>query len=165
VPTLRSLVAWLATALLAAAAVAVMLSMVVGTLDVVGTQLFLSPLHGATEGITELMVMIVFISLAAVQRAGGHIRVELLYARCGRRARAALDAVTAAAALVFFGLLVWQGLDAAAFSWRTAEATMSAVRIPIYPAKIAIVLGVAVAMLALALDLVDGVREACRAAP
>ena len=104
--------------------------------------------------------MIVFISLAAVQRAGGHIRVELLYTRLGVRGQAALDAVTAAAGLAFFALLAWQGLDAAAFSWRTAEATMSAVRIPIYPAKFAIVLGVAVAMLQLAVDLVDSAATA-----
>ena len=37
--------------------------MPVGTVDVVGTQVFLSPLHGATEGITELMVIIVFLAL------------------------------------------------------------------------------------------------------
>jgi TRAP-type mannitol/chloroaromatic compound transport system permease small subunit len=155
----------LGTAMLALAALAVLLSMVVGTVDVVGTQAFLSPLHGATEGITELMVILVFLSLPHVQRTGANIRVELVYARFGPRTQAALDAVAALAALLFFGLVFWQGIGVAEFSWRIRESTMSVVRIPIYPAKIAILLGAGMTMLQLLVDLAGSARIAFRSTP
>lgn len=158
--SLNRVVGGLGQVLLAVAVVGVMLSVLVGTVDVVGTQAFLAPLHGATEAITELMVIIVFVALPSVQRARGHIRVELVYTHLGPRAQAALDAVAAAVGLLFFGLLLWQSLHAAVASWRMAESTLSVVRIPIYPAKLAIVLGVAVSMLQLLADLGASVRAA-----
>ena len=157
---LQAVVGGLGTALLVVAALGVLLAMLVGTADVVGTQFFLAPVHGATEGITELMVIIVFLALPAVQRARANIRVELVYSHLGPRTRAGLDTLAAAVALVFFALLFWQGLDAALFSWRMGERTMSAVRIPIYPAKFAILAGVAVLMAQLLVDLVAGARQA-----
>ena len=150
----------LGTALLVVSAIAVLLSMVVGTIDVIGTQLLLSPLHGATEGITELMVILVFLSLPHVQRARANIRVELVYSRFSPRTQAALDAIAAVAALVFFALVFWQGIEAFSFSWRVKESTMSVVRIPIYPAKFAILLGAALTMLQLLVDLIESTRAA-----
>ena len=94
---LNRIVGGLGWALLAVAVVGVMLSVLVGTVDVVRTQVFLSPLHGAIESITELMVIIVFVALPWVQRARGHIRVDLHYAHLGPLAQATLDALTAAA--------------------------------------------------------------------
>ena len=157
---LQAVVGGLGTALLVVAALGVLLAMLVGTADVVGTQFFLAPVHGATEGITELMVIIVFLALPAVQRARANIRVELVHSHLGPRTQAGLDALAAAAALAFFALLFWQGLDAALFSWRMGERTMSAVRIPIYPAKFAILVGAAVLMAQLLVDLVAGARQA-----
>ena len=157
---LGRIVGGLGTTLLVVSAIGVFLSMIVGTADVVGTQLLLLPLHGATEGITELMVIIVFLALPYVQRSRAHIRVELLYSRFGPRAQAALDAVAAVAGLAFFGLVFWQGLEAAAFSWRVKESTMSLVRIPIYPAKFAILVGAGLMLLQLVLDAVEGTRAA-----
>jgi TRAP-type C4-dicarboxylate transport system permease small subunit len=161
---LGRIVGGLATALLIVSAIGVFLSTFVGTADVVGTQLLLRPLHGATEGITELMVIIVFLAVPYVQRSRANIRVELVYSRFGPRTRAALDAVAAAAGLAFFGLVFWQALDAAAFSWRVKESTMSLVRIPIYPAKFAILVGAGLMMLQLVIDLVEGARAAARSA-
>ena len=159
---LSAMVGGLATALLVVAALGVLLAVLVGTADVVGTQFFLAPVHGATEGITELMVIIVFLSLPAVQRAGANIRVELIHSHLGPRIQAALDALAAAAASVFFALLFWQGLEAALFSWRIGERTMSAVRIPIYPAKFAVLAGVGVLMVQLLIDVVASARRAFR---
>ena len=157
---LGRVVGGLGTMLLVVSAIGVFLSMIVGTVDVVGTQFFLSPLHGATEGITELMVIIVFLAVPYVQQSRANIRVELLYSRFGPRMQAALDAVAAVAGLAFFGLVFWQALEAAAFSWRVKESTMSLVRIPIYPAKFAILVGAGLMMLQLVLDLVEGARTA-----
>ncbi len=152
-------------ALLALSSVAVLIGMLVGTADVVGTDVFLSPVHGATELTTELVVAIVFLSLAYVQRRRAHIRVELLYTHLGPRAQAALDALGAVAGLLFFGLLFWQGFTAAMFSWAIQESTLSVVRIPIYPAKFSILAGVAVMMAQLLIDLVDSLRAALGALP
>lgn len=162
---LSRIVDWLGTGLMVIAALSVVGSMLVGTADVVGTQLFLSPVHGATEGITELMVVIVFMSLPYTQRMRSHIRVELVYSHFGPRGQAALDALTAAVAFLFFGLLFWQAIHAATFSWRVGERTMSVVRLPIYPAKFAILVGVGIVMAQLLIDLYESVRDALRTDP
>jgi len=151
--------------LLAVASIGILLGVLVGTADVVGTDVFLSPVHGATESTAELVVAIVFLSLAYVQRRGGHIRVELLYTHLRPRARATLDALAAVAALVFFGLIFWQGYQAAMFSWQIKERTLSVVRIPIYPAKFSILVGVAVMSAQLLIDLVESLRAALGTAP
>jgi len=155
----------LGVALLGVASIAILVGVLAGTADVAGTYLFLSPVHGATELTTELVVAIVFLSLAHVQRRRGHIRVELLYTHLGPRTQAVLDALGAAIALVFFGLLLWQGYVAALFSWQIQESTLSVVRIPIYPAKFSILVGVGVLMARLVIDLVASVRAALDATP
>lgn len=162
---LSRIVDWLGSGLLGAAALSVLVSMLVGTADVVGTQIFLFPVHGATEGITELMVIIVFVSLPYVQRRRGHIRAELVYTHVGPRARAVLDALAAVVALFFFGLLFWQGIDVATSSWRVRESTLSLVRLPIYPGKFAILAGVGILMAQLLIDLFQSVREALSKGP
>ena len=52
-----------------------------GTADVVGTQFFGQPVHGALEITESTMVVIVFGALTYAQIRRNHIRVELFYTR------------------------------------------------------------------------------------
>jgi TRAP-type C4-dicarboxylate transport system permease small subunit len=125
-----------------------------GTADVVGTQILGRPVPGALEMTEATMVLIVFGGLAYAQIRRSHIRVELIYARSGPRARAAMDVVSDLAALLFFGLLLWQAANEAVYSWSIGESADGLIRFPVYPARIVLCLGTALMLGRLGLDLV-----------
>ncbi len=133
-------------------------AMFLGTADVVGTQFFGRPVAGALELTESTMVLIVFGALAYAQLRRNHIRVELLYARAGPRARACMDLLADVAAIGFFGLLLWQAILEAMTSWRIGEATVGLIRFPLYPARWILVTGTALLLAQLVLDLVRDAR-------
>lgn len=125
-----------------------------GTGDVVGTQFFGRPVHGAKEITESTMVLIVFGALAYAQIRRAHIRVELLYTHMSGRVQAVMDVVADLAALVFFGILIWQCTDGAMLSWRIGEAADGLYRFPLYPARWILVTGTGLLIAQLVLDLI-----------
>jgi TRAP-type mannitol/chloroaromatic compound transport system permease small subunit len=106
--------------------------------------------------ITEsTMVLIVFGALAFTQTQRGHIRVEIFYTNRSPRVKAFMDAVTHLVAIAFFGVLVWQGFNEAIYSLEIKEATMGTVRFPLYPARLLLVVGCALLLVQLTLDLIQ----------
>jgi TRAP-type mannitol/chloroaromatic compound transport system permease small subunit len=58
-------------------------------------------------------------------------------------------------AIAFFGVLVWQGYNEAIYSLEIKEATMGTVRFPLYPARLLLVVGCALLLVQLTLDLIQ----------
>jgi TRAP-type C4-dicarboxylate transport system permease small subunit len=156
---LRRAIGWVGVALTGVVAAALITVMLLGTWDVIGTQLFNQPLPGATEAMTSLLVVVVYGALPDVQRRRANIRMELLYANVGPRARAAMDATAHAVALVFFGLLLWQTATDAWWSWQIRQTEVGLIRFPVYPFKAALVVGVACLMLQLLADAAGDLRR------
>ena len=142
-----------ALAVLLLGGVGMLAAMFLGTADVVGTQFFGWPIPGALELTESTMVLIVFGALAFVQIRRGHIRVELVYSHMGPRVRSAMDALADLAAMVFFGLLLWQAIGEAMLSLRIREATLGLIRFPLYPARWTLVAGTGLVIAQLWLDL------------
>jgi TRAP-type C4-dicarboxylate transport system permease small subunit len=138
--------------------VGLMLSMMLGVIDVVGSY-FGHPVPGAYEVTESTMVLVVFGGLTYAQIKRKHIRVELLYLRMGPRVQSAMDIIADIAALVFFGLLVWQGWNEAAYSIEIDEATSGIIRFPLYPARILLVFGAAMFVIQMAIDLLDDTQR------
>jgi TRAP-type mannitol/chloroaromatic compound transport system permease small subunit len=155
----RAIVERVALAVLLIGGVGMLAAMFLGTADVVGTQFLKTPVPGALELTESTMTLIVFGALAYAQIRRAHIRVELLYTRVGRRARIALDMLAHVAALLFFGLLLWQAIGEAIFSWNIDEATVGLIRFPLYPARWILVLGTALLLVQLVLDVVLEMRR------
>ncbi|MGH8741968.1 MAG: TRAP transporter small permease subunit [Burkholderiales bacterium] len=148
--------AWLsrlALGLLLLGTVGMIASMLVGVADVVGTEFFGQPVLGTLEFTESTMVLIVFGALAYAQQRRAHIRVELLYGVMGPRGKSFMELVTHAVAFAFFALLAWQGLGELRYSWEIREATMGTVRFPLYPARFLLLLGTALLLVQLALDI------------
>ena len=162
---LGALLQQLALALVLLGAVGMMSSMLLGTADVVGTQFLGAPVPGALEITESTMVLIVFGALAYAQMQRAHIRVEILHGYVGPRAKAFMDAVTHMAALVFFALLAWQGYGEALYGWGIRESTLGYIRFPLYPARWLLVLGTALLLLRLALDLISDLARMWRGEP
>lgn len=148
---MKALVTRLAVASVALGGLGLMLSMLVGVADVIGTGLG-SPVPGALELTESTMVLVVFGGLAYAQIRRSHIRVELVYLRAGPRTRSVMDAVAVLSAFVFFALLGWQGYNEALYSWSISEATSGIMRFPLYPARFLLVFGTFLMLVQLLID-------------
>ena len=156
---LERVVGRIATVVLLVSGAGMLLVMFMGTGDVIGTQFFGWPLPGAKEASESTMVLIVFGSLAFAQIHRHHIRVELYYTRRSPRAKAALDTVTNLLAIVFFAIVLWETFGEAVESWSIWEADVGLIRFPLYPAKSFVVMGTAVMVVQLGLDLFHSVQR------
>ncbi|HKK29528.1 MAG TPA: TRAP transporter small permease [Alphaproteobacteria bacterium] len=148
-----------ALAVLLLGAIGLVISTVLGTADVIGTQFFGQPVHGALEITESTMVVIVFGALAYSQIRRNHIRVEIFYTRGGPRTQAAMDVFANLMALLFFSLLLWQAINEAMFSLQINESTFGLIRIPLWPARIMLAAGTALLLLQLLVDLVTDSRR------
>ncbi len=130
------------------------IAMLMGVMEIVGNQIIGIAVPGARELTESVMVLIVFGALAYAQLRRRHIRVELVYVRMGPKTRAAMDVIADLAALLFFGLLLWQAYREVEFSLMFGEATDGLIRFPLWPARIVLAVGTAMLMLQLVLDLI-----------
>lgn len=144
----------LALAVLLVGGIGMLMSMFLGTADVIGTQVLSQPVPGAREITESTMVLIVFGALTYGQIRRSHIRVELLYTRLPPRGRAALDILADLCGLLFFGLLLWQAINEAQFSMQIEEATDGLIRFPLYPARIILATGTGLLLVRLVLDVI-----------
>lgn len=147
----------LALVLLLMGALGMIVSMFLGFADVVGTKFFGWPVPGTLEITESTMVLIVFGALAFTQSQRGHIRVEIFYTDRGPRTKAFMDAVTHLVAIAFFALVTWQGFDEALYSLDIGEATMGSIRFPLFPARLLLVVGCALLLVQLGLDLIQDI--------
>ena len=145
--------------LLLLGALGMIISMFLGFADVVGTKFFDWPVPGTLEITESTMVLIVFGALAFTQTQRGHIRVEIFYTERGPRTKAFMDAVTHLVASTYFGLLAWQGFSEALYSLEIHEATMGSIRFPLFPARLLLVVGCALLLVQLALDLFQDLQH------
>jgi len=142
----------LAVGMVLLGSVGMMLSMLICVADVIGTNFFDWPVPGALEITESTMVLIVFGALAYCQEKRGHIRVEILHGYMSPRIQSFMDAVTHLLALVFFALLAWQSIGELTYSWEMKEATMGAIRFPLYPARLLLTVGATLLIAQLTLD-------------
>ena len=160
--------AWLgrlALGLLLLGTVGMIAAMLVGVADVVGTEFLGRPVLGTLEFTESTMVLVVFGALAYAQERRAHIRVELLYSHVGPRGKSLMEAVTHIVAFIFFALVAWQGYVELLYSWEIKESTMGSVRFPLYPARVLLLVGVALLLLRLAIDIAQDIGRLRRGEP
>jgi TRAP-type C4-dicarboxylate transport system permease small subunit len=94
------------------------------------------------------IVIICFLQASYAIRSGGMLRVDLLPGLLPARAREALAVLGCLLGLVFFGVIVYGGLEPLAHAWSSNEFEgEGALRVPVWPARLAVVLGSALAAL------------------
>jgi len=151
---LKNLTEKLALVVLLIGGLGMLASMFLGVADIVGTEVLKVPVPGPRELTESTMVLIVFGALAYAQIRRAHIRVEIAYLAAGPRLKAAMDVLTDLAAIIFFGLICWQGTLEALYSLQIGEATSGLIRFPLWPARFTLALGAALVILRLCLDLI-----------
>ncbi|WP_225027561.1 TRAP transporter small permease subunit [Xinfangfangia pollutisoli] len=121
-------------------------------IDVAMRALFNMPIPGATELSTLLLVALIYLGLAAVQASKQNYRVEILIGTVAARTRAALNILTTLLSMIAIGILAWFTLAEAWHATATQEMTFGAIVFPVWPARIAVALGLTLLTLQLLMD-------------
>lgn len=124
--------------------------------DVISTLVLRQPVHSVYEGTQTLMVIAVFLGLAAVHQNRAYIAVDVAYVKAPKWFRNFVDVLTIACMIAFFGIMAWRSWVAAINSTRIGEYSVGIVLFPIYPAKILLAVGVTLALLCCLADLLNG---------
>jgi len=112
--------------------VALVLMMLITTLDVIGTKVFLSPIFGSIDIMMLAQLVAMAFAAASTLIIGRHIQVEFFVPLLPKRVLAFMDCVVRFLGLVLFALIAWQlfiyGHDLQ--TWKEVSPT---VRIPLHP--------------------------------
>ena len=146
---------WLRRGAALVAGLAMMIMMLTGALDMIGTNVFLKPIPAAFEFMATAMVIVIFFSIALAQANRAHIRVEILTARLPRPLRWVTDVLQYSLSLAFFLFIAWFGWKAGFRSFEVGEYASGLVNWPIYPARFALALGASLMALQCLYDLVS----------
>lgn len=122
------------------AGVAVFMTMLATTAHIVGRKLGM-PVPGAFEASESFMIIICFWPLAYIALRRGHISFELLTRSWSPRAQAVLGAVAAVLGALLASGITWASGVVAWDMWLVREYRMGTVNFPVWPFRMALVIG------------------------
>ncbi len=139
--------------------VALLLMMLAGAADVIGTNLDLlklpsSPIPAAFEFMATMMVVNVFLAVSLGQVRRQHIRVEVLVNRLPRILQRVADVAQYVLAVAFFGLIAWFAWPAAVHSFNVGEYAPGLINFPIWPARFILAFGATLLSIQCCFDIV-----------
>jgi TRAP-type C4-dicarboxylate transport system permease small subunit len=131
--------------------------------DVIGRGAFNSPVKGTTEMVSLSIVIVCFLQAGYAIRSGGMLHVDMFVNKGSPRLRSVLACVAALAGLGFFAVICYGSIDGAAHAWNSNEFEgEGALRVPVWPARFAVVAGCFMACLSYLLMLLVNIRNAIR---
>jgi TRAP-type C4-dicarboxylate transport system permease small subunit len=137
-------------------AVVIWLLMLVVVADVIGRYFFNSPITGASEIASFMMIVVVFPALAWAAITGKHVKVDLLMARFRPRIQAICDSITLLATLAVFAVIVWRSI----LESMVTHNVTSLIRLPHAPFYWIMTLGLAVFCLSIMTLIIKRIVEA-----
>jgi TRAP-type C4-dicarboxylate transport system permease small subunit len=153
----------LVRALLALAAVITFSLSFLVVADIIGRVGFNSPVKGTPEIVSMSIVIICFLLAGYAVHSGGMIRTDVLVGALGPRAKALSSLVTSVLGIGFFGLIVWGSLEPTLHAWTSGEFEgEGALRVPVWPARVVVMLGAALVALIYVSQLIGSVRALVR---
>ena len=131
-----------------------LLMMLAGTFDIIGTNVFAKPIPAAFEFIETMMVVVAFFAIALAQARRAHIRVELVYGFMPRPLQFSADVLQFLLSMVFYGLIAYFGWRAGVRSFEQGEIVPGIISYPLWPARFALFLGASLMTVQCAVDLI-----------
>ncbi len=122
------------------------------TYEVIARFLFNAPTKWAWDINVQILCFIVIMSGGYTLLQKGHVRMDLFYDRWSARRRAWVDLSTSFLPLVFCGLLLVESFDLARESVALREVAEGLLHAPLYPLRVAIVVGVLLLLLQVVRD-------------
>ena len=117
-----------------AAALIILGLMVFGTINVIGRKIFSAPLWGYVDLVTLFMVAFSFLAISAMQRVGGHIRMELFVRRFHGRFLWIVEFLGVLVAVFIMAVLVYYSSTAFMRAIELGDSTIDR-EIPTWPSK------------------------------
>lgn len=118
-----------------------------GSADVISTFIFGWPVPLVRELSEVLLAVVIFMSLAVVAREERHVKVDLFLGYFGAQARRWLRVAALAISAVVVSLLAVQSSELALASYIEGERAMASIRFPVWPAKVAVAVGLVITVL------------------
>lgn len=144
---LDSTVRWISTIFAVCASLIIASIMLLTAADVVKRYFTGSSIPGVTEFSEVFLVAAVFLGLAFAMRVGAHVGVDLVVTRLRPRASKAVQIVGMVIALVVFTWMTVETFGTAAHSIAINEFRYGLVKVPVWPAKLIIPIGLAALIL------------------
>jgi TRAP-type C4-dicarboxylate transport system permease small subunit len=126
--------------------------------DVTSRTFFGQSIGGVVEMAEVMMVIIVFLGLGYAERRGAHVSMTLLVRKLPSRAAAIVNAIAFVVVVAVLGWMMWVTGDRAIASVVAGEYRFGLVRVAVWPARIAIAVGLAVYLLEVFLGMFDNFR-------
>ena len=139
--------------------VGISLMVLLTCVDVVGAKLFLLPVPGCIEIVSLLQVATIVFAVAATQREGGHISVEMFVNTFPPKIRSLVKALISLLGLVLFVLLIYEGIGLGNEYLDAGEVTATA-QVPFYPFAYAFSIALIPIAIMMLVDFVDAIMEA-----
>lgn len=116
--------------------------------DVVGRVVFNQPVKGTPEIVSMSIVIMCFLQASYAIRSGGMLKVDAFVDTLPFRARKTMAAIGCLLGVLFFAVIVYGSIDPLLHAWSSNEYEgEGALRVPSWPARAAVMLGCALAVL------------------
>lgn len=140
------------------AAWSVMIMMFSINIDVVARNIG-SPIYWVTDISLVLIVFLGFLAMGTTQAKREHIVVDFILNRMSKRKRAFFEMISWFLSLLFCLILLYSGINIMMESVKTMEGTLGIITFPIWPARIAIVVGLVVLSIQFVLDIISAMKD------
>ena len=140
---------WISKALLVLASFLAFLLTFVVVADVAGRVMFNSPLKGTPELVSSSIVIICYLQAVYAILSGGMMHVDAITAHMPARVQSVLGAIACLLGAVLFGIIFWGSIDGFAHALDSGEYEgEGALRVPMWPVRLAVLVGSGLAVLA-----------------
>lgn len=134
--------------LVVASALAFLLCFVVCA-DILGRVLFGTPLKGTPELVSSAIVVICYLQASYAILSGGMMHVDAFTVMMPARVQAVLVIFGSFLGFALFGVIFWGSIDGFAHAWSSGEFEgEGALHVPMWPVRLAVLVGTALACLA-----------------
>lgn len=146
--------------LLAAAAAIIFFLGFLVCADIFGRAIFNSPVKGTPEIVSMSIVIICFLLAGYAVQSNSMIATDVFSGMFGVRGRAAAGLLSAVLGILFFGVIVWGSYEPMLHAWVSGEYEgEGALRVPVWPARIVVVIGSTLVVLSYGLHAVTAIRS------
>lgn len=142
-----------------AALLAFLLSFLV-VADVIGRVVFNAPVQGTPEIVSTAIVIVCFLQAGFAIRSGGMLNVDVFVLALPPRGREGLLTLGALAGVLFFAFLCWGSVEPFVHAFVSNEYEgEGALRVPSWPARLALLVGSGLAASSYALSMIEHARR------
>ena len=140
---------WIAKALLVLASFLAFLLSFVVVADVIGRVAFNTPLQGTPELVSSSIVIICYLQAVYAILSGGMMHVDAITRRMPARIQGVLGALACVLGIFLFSIIFWGSIDGFIHALESGEYEgEGALRVPMWPVRLAVLVGSGLAVLA-----------------